>query len=95
MARESIKTLAIKVLQRSKNGVRGEYQRESSGNFRGKNEYKSFLDIHEEIKRLKETEREDFEERAAIMEFDCNKPRGEAERMALERIIQKRKPWLN
>ncbi len=40
-------------------------------------------------------ELEDFEERATIMEFDCNKPRGEAERMALERIIQKRKPWLN
>ena len=40
-------------------------------------------------------ELEDFEERATIMEFDCNKPRGEAERMALERIMQKRKPWLN
>jgi hypothetical protein len=40
-------------------------------------------------------ELEDFEERASIMEFDCNKPRGEAERMALERIMQKRKHLLN
>jgi len=40
-------------------------------------------------------ELEDFEERATIMEFDCNKPRGEAERMALERIMQKRKHLLN
>ena len=40
-------------------------------------------------------ELEEYQERASIMEFDGNMPRGEAERLALERIMRKRQHLLN
>jgi t-SNARE complex subunit (syntaxin) len=43
---------------------------------------------------LTEEELEDFEERAAIMEYNGNMPRKEAERKALERQLEKRKRHL-
>jgi len=39
---------------------------------------------------LSEAEREEYEERAAIMEFDGGLSREEAERQGLERILEKR-----
>ena len=39
---------------------------------------------------LSEAEREEYEERAAIMEYDGGLSRAEAERQALERILAKR-----
>lgn len=41
---------------------------------------------------LTPAEREDFEERAAIMEYLGNVPRPEAERMALEDVLAARCP---
>tara|TARA_B100001964_G_scaffold219919_1_gene262492 strand:- start:201 stop:485 length:285 start_codon:yes stop_codon:yes gene_type:complete len=40
-------------------------------------------------------ELEEYQERASIMEFDGNMPRDKAERLALERIMRKRKHLLN
>ena len=48
-------------------------------------------EIYEKSPRLTDEEQEDFKERAAIMEFEGNMPRGEAERRALERILEKRR----
>ncbi len=53
------------------------------------------IDIYEKLSDLTGDQMESYQERAAIMEFDGNTPRGEAERMALERIMQKRKHLLN
>lgn len=39
---------------------------------------------------LSESERDEYEERAAIMEYDGGLLRAEAERLALERIFEKR-----
>ncbi len=43
----------------------------------------------EALASLSDAEREEYEERAAIMEYDGGLPRAEAERMALERILAK------
>ncbi len=43
---------------------------------------------------LTDDELEEYEERATIMEFDGNMPRKEAERKALDRILEKRKRHL-
>ena len=48
------------------------------------------IDIHEKLSDLTEEELESYEERAAIMEFNGNIPRGESERLALERILKLR-----
>ena len=48
------------------------------------------FDIHEKLSDLTEDELESYEERAAIMEFNGNIPRGESERLALERILKLR-----
>jgi hypothetical protein len=44
-----------------------------------------------DTRRLKADEREDYEERAAILEFDGGFSRDEAERRAFEIILLKRK----
>tara|TARA_B100001964_G_scaffold244234_1_gene324884 strand:- start:710 stop:979 length:270 start_codon:yes stop_codon:yes gene_type:complete len=82
----SLKALARKVLERNQKGNHGETNIKTDGNFRGKNESKSFPDIYEQLNLLTEAERNDFEERAAIMEIDGEMPRKEAEQKALERI---------
>ena len=45
--------------------------------------------IQSALASLSKKEREEYEERAAIMEYDGGLPRAEAERMALERILAK------
>ena len=47
-------------------------------------------EINEKSPPLTDEELEDFEERAAIMEFEGEMPREEAERKALERILKLR-----
>ncbi len=53
------------------------------------------LYIYEKLSDLTGDEMENYKERAAIMEFDGNMPRGEAEKLAFERIMLKRKHLLN
>ena len=53
------------------------------------------IDVYEKLSDLTEDELESYEERAAIMEFNGNMPRKEAEQKALDRILEKRRPWLN
>jgi hypothetical protein len=48
------------------------------------------MSIFREIFELSEDEREDFEERAAILEYDGQLSRYEAEKMALEIVKKKR-----
>jgi hypothetical protein len=45
---------------------------------------------HDILSTLSEAERDDFEERAAIMEYDGGLSREEAERQAMLRILEKR-----
>jgi hypothetical protein len=40
-----------------------------------------------------EASRESYEERAAIIEYDANHPRFEAERLALEMMLAKGRRW--
>ena len=86
----SLKALARRVLERNQQRNHKETQLKINGNFKGENDSKSFLAASTGIEGLTETEKEDYEERAAIMEFDGNMPRKEAERKALERILKLR-----
>lgn len=95
MVTENIKALAIKVLQRNKQSNLSEDYVINRGNFEAKNEDKGFPDVSIEIKKLEESELEEFKERAAIMEFNGNMSREEAEKLALERILYKRRHLLN
>ncbi len=45
--------------------------------------------VAEVIKVLDASQREDFEERAGVIEFDSNIPRAQAERMALLDILRR------
>ena len=45
--------------------------------------------VAEIVKLLDENQREDFEERAAIIEFDANLPRGHAECLALLDVLRR------
>ena len=87
----SLKALARRVLERNRQRNHKETHLKIDGNFKGENDSKSFPVISTGIEGLTETEKEDFEERAAIMEFDGNIPREEAETKALERILKQRK----
>jgi hypothetical protein len=52
-------------------------------------ESRAFLD-EQTIKKMTEDDKEHFEERAAILEFDAGYSRGEAEKEALRAVLERR-----